>query len=136
MIARLVFILSLALTTCVAVGVAPPVAAQASDGAVATANAVLDRLDAGEFDAATRDFNAQMTSALDAGKLAAVQKQLDAAGAVQSRGEPQVSQRDGFTLVVMRIQRALAAIDATIAIDSAGKVAGLHFAPAAAGNPQ
>ena len=48
----------------------------------------------------------------------------------------QVSQRDGFTLVVVRIQRALAAIDATVAIDGEGKVAGLHFAPAANADAQ
>ena len=108
-----------------------PALAQQDDAAVATAIAVLDRLDAGEFEAATTDFNAQMKAALGVDKLAAVRQQLDAAGAVQSRGEPSVSQRDGFTVVGVRIQRALAAIDATIAIDADGKVAGLHFTPAA-----
>ena len=108
-----------------------PALAQQDDAAVATATAVLDRLDAGQFDAATADFNPQMKAALGADKLAAAQQQLDAAGAVQSRGEARVSQRDGLTLVVVRIQRALAAVDATVAIDGAGKVAGLHFAPAA-----
>lgn len=120
-----------ALLACFAV---VPAFAQQHEAAVATANAVLDRLDAGEFEAATTDFNAQMKAGLGADKLAAVQQQLDSAGAVQSRGEPQVSQRDGFTLVVVRIQRALAALDATVAIDGDGKVAGLHFAPAATGD--
>ena len=110
---------------------AVPAFAQQDEAAVATATAVLDRLDAAQFDAATADFNAQMKAALDADKLAAVQRQLDSAGAVQSRGEPQVSRRDGFTVVAVRIQRALAAIDATVAIDGDGKVAGLYFVPAA-----
>ncbi|MCW5581279.1 MAG: DUF3887 domain-containing protein [Luteimonas sp.] len=124
-------VLAILLACCAAL----PAFAQQDEAAVATATALLDRLDAGRFDAATADFSAQMKAALDAGKLAAVQRQLDAAGAVQSRGEPQVSRRDGFTVVVVRIQRAAAAIDATVAIDSDGKVAGLHFAPAA-GTPK
>jgi len=121
----------IALAALLACFAAVPALAQQDDAAVATATAVLDRLDAGQFDAATTDFNAQMKGALGADKLATVQQQLESAGAVQSRGEPQVSQRDGFTVVVVRIRRALAAIDATVAIDADGKVAGLHFTPAA-----
>ena len=121
----------IALAALLACFAAVPALAQQDGAAVATATALLDRLDAGQFDAATADFNAQMKAALGADRLAAVQQQLDSAGAVQSRGEPQVSQRDGFTVVVVRIQRAQAAIDATVAIDADGKVAGLHFTPAA-----
>lgn len=124
----------IALAAALACFAAFPAVAQQDGTAVATATAVLDRLDAGEFEAAGADFNAQMKDALGPDKLAAVQQQLDSAGAVQSRGEPQVSQRDGITVVVVRIQRALAAIDATVAIDVDGKVAGLHFAPAPAGD--
>ncbi|MGH9382075.1 MAG: alpha/beta hydrolase family protein, partial [Thermoanaerobaculia bacterium] len=53
-------------------------------------------------------------------------------GAQTGREEPQVSQRSGMTVVVIRIHRELASVDATIAIDGDGKVAGLHYAPAAA----
>lgn len=123
----------IAIAACIAFAAAAPAIAQQNDDAVATATAVLDKLEAGDYEGATTAFDANMKSKLDAVQLAGVQMQIEAAGAVQSRGEPQVSQRDGFTVVVHRIQREHAAIDATVAIDAEGKVAGLHFAPAAAG---
>lgn len=121
------------LALCLVLTPALPASAQEANDPVATAIAVLDRLDAGEYEAATRDFNAQMKAALGVEQLKGVQQQIEAAGAVASRSEPRVSQQDGFTVVVVRIQRQLAAIDATVAIDGDGKVAGLHFLPASAG---
>lgn len=120
---------SLLLALCLGAASAFPAAAD-DKSAVATASALLDRLDAGDYAAATADFNAQMKAGLSATQLAGVQAQLEAAGPVQSRGEPQVSQRDGNTLVVYRIQRAQGAIEALVAIDAAGQVAGLYFSPA------
>src|SRR5690606_3360653 len=52
------------------------------------------------------------------------------------RDEPQVSQQSGMTVVVVRVHRELASVDATIAIDGDGKVAGLRYAPAAAPAPE
>lgn len=120
-----------ALACCIALASILPAGAQDAAGPVAVATNLLDRLDAGEYEAAGADFNAQMKSALGPEQLQGVQRQLEAAGAVQSRGEPQVSERDGHAIVVVRIQREMAAIDATVAIDGEGKVAGLHFTPAA-----
>lgn len=120
-----------ALACCIALASILPAAAQDATGPVATATGLLDRLDAGEYETATVDFNAQMKAALGPEQLQGVQRQLEAMGAVQSRGEPQVSEHDGYTVVVVRIQRAGGAVDATVAIDGEGKVAGLHFAPAA-----
>jgi len=121
------------LALCIGFAFALPASAQEANDPVATATAVLDRLDAGEYEAATQNFNAQMKAALGVRQLQGVQQQIEAAGALASRGEPRVSQQDGFTVVVVRIQRELAAIDATVAIDGDGKVAGLHFLPAPAG---
>ncbi|TDK25970.1 DUF3887 domain-containing protein [Luteimonas aestuarii] len=109
-----------------------PAFAQEDSAAIATASAVLDQMEAGDFEAASGDFNDNLKAQIDAVQLAGVQLQIESAGAVQSRGEPLVSERDGFTVVVYRIQREHAAIDATVAIDGDGKVAGLHFAPATA----
>lgn len=120
---------ALLLATCL--GLSATAFAQSHEAAIATATALLDRMEAGEFEAATGDFNAQMTSALDAGKLRDVQAQLDAAGPVASRGAPEVTQQAGLTVVLVRIVRQGATIDASIAIDGAGKVAGLYFVPAA-----
>ncbi len=114
---------------------APTFAAEGTKDPVATATTLLDRLDAGDFEAATADFNAQMQAALDAGKLQAVQSQIDTAGTVKSRDEAKLSSQGGFTVVAIRIHREQASLDATIAIDGDGKVAGLHFAPAAAAGP-
>src|SRR3546814_11069809 len=88
-------------------------------------------MQAGEYEAATADFTAQMKGGLGVDKLAAVQAQLAAAGAETGRGEPVVSEQSGMTVVVIRIHREHADIDATIAVDGDGKVAGLHYAPAA-----
>ena len=100
--------------------------------AVATATHLLDHMRAGDYAAATADFSAQMKDALGPGKLAAVQAQLAAAGEETGRDEAVVSEQSGMTVVVVRIHREHADIDATIAIDGDGKVAGLHYAPAAA----
>lgn len=97
-----------------------------------TAARVLERLDAGDYAAVTAMFDPQMSAALDADGLRAVQTQIEAAGPVTSRDAPQVSQQQGMTVVVTRIHRAQASLDATVALDTQGRVAGLHFAPAAA----
>jgi hypothetical protein len=121
-----------ALAACLALSVAPAIA-QDDGAAIATATAVLDHMEAGDFDAATRDFDANMKAQLGTTQLAGVQMQIESAGAVQSRGAPVVTQRDGHTVVVHRIQREHAALDAIVAIDGEGKVAGLYFTPAAPG---
>jgi dienelactone hydrolase len=110
----------------------PAMAAMDDADAVAIATRLLDHMEAGEYEAATADFSPQMKAALDVGKLAAVQEQVAAAGAEKSRDAPKVSEQSGMAVVVIRIHREQASIDATIAVDGEGKVAGLHYAPAAA----
>jgi len=114
----------------------PAMAADGDADAVATATRLLDHMEAGEYEAASADFSPQMKAALGVDKLEGVQQQLAAAGAQTGRDQPQVSQQSGMTVVVVRIHRALASVDATIAIDGDGKVAGLHYAPAAAPAPE
>ena len=109
----------------------PAVAAPSQDDAVAVATRLLDHMEAGEYEAASADFSPQMKAALGADKLAAVQQQLAAAGAQTGRDAPMVSEQSGMTVVVVRIHREQASVDATIAVDGDGKVAGLHYAPAA-----
>ncbi|MFC3715951.1 alpha/beta fold hydrolase [Luteimonas soli] len=109
----------------------PAMAVEGDADAVAIATRLLDHMQAGEYEAATTDFSPQMKDALGVDKLAAVQAQLAAAGAETGRDEPVVSRQSGMTVVVVRIHREHADIDATIAIDAEGKVAGLHYAPAA-----
>lgn len=125
--------LRIGLVVCLAVVGATPALAQQDDPAIATATALLDQLDVGDFEGATAGFNAQMKTALGPEELEGVQRQIEAAGDVISRDAPRVSQQGGYTVVVVRVRRQHAAFDATVAIDVAGSVAGLHFAPASDG---
>lgn len=131
---------------CLALAVSAPVLAQdpapstaaaqiADEDAIALADKLLGRLESGDFAGAGADFNAQMQAALGPDKLADVQRQIEATGAIVERGEPRVVRHDGFTVVVYRIHREQASLDATVAFDGDGKVAGLHFVPAS-GGPQ
>ena len=120
------------LALCLGLFAIAPAFAQEDSAAIATASTVLDQMEAGDFEAASADFNDNLKAQIDTVQLAGVQMQIESAGAVQSRGEPLVSERDGYTVVVYRIQREHAALDATVAIDGDGKVGGLHFAPATA----
>jgi hypothetical protein len=124
------FLRHIALALCLGAIAAFPAIAQDDSAAIATATAVLEQMEAGDFEAATREFNDELKAHIDSVQLAGVQLQLESAGAMQSRGEPLISERDGHTVVAFRIQREHAAIDATVAIDGDGKVAGLFFAPA------
>ncbi|HZW18099.1 MAG TPA: DUF3887 domain-containing protein, partial [Luteimonas sp.] len=114
----------------------PAMAADGDADAVATATRLLDHMEAGEYEAASADFSPQMKAALGVDKLEGVQQQLAAAGTQTGRDAPQVSQQSGMTVVVVRVHRELASVDATIAIDGDGKVAGLRYAPAAAPPPE
>src|SRR5690606_40716601 len=58
----------------------PAMAAEGDADAVAAATRLLDRMRAGDYEAATADFTPQMKAALGVDKLAAVQAQLAAAG--------------------------------------------------------
>lgn len=122
-----------ALLVLVLAGVALPAVADDTAATAKTA-ALLDHLDAGDFQAATADFNPQMQAALGVPQLQAVQRQLEAAGTVTSREPARITQRDGVTLVVVRIHRQHASLDARVAIDANGQVAGLYFTPVASGS--
>jgi len=122
--------LLLAVLLCASVGHA--VAQPSTADAQTTATRVLDQLDAGDYAAVTATFDPQMTAALGADALRQVQTQIEAAGPVTSRDAPRVTRQQGMTVVVTRIHRAQASFDATVALDAEGRVAGLHFAPAAA----
>ncbi|MDR6992087.1 DUF3887 domain-containing protein [Luteimonas sp. 3794] len=122
--------LPLAALLCASTGSA--IAQTATTDAEATAHRVLDQLDAGDYAAVTATFYPQMTAALSADALRQVQTQIEAAGPVTSRNAPRGTQQQGMTVVVTRFQLAQASLDASVALDAEGRVAGLHFAPVAA----
>ncbi len=131
---RIAFALCLALASAMP-ALAQQTAADPDADAIALAGSVLDRMEAGDFEAVAADFNAQMRAGLDPARLAEVQRQIEQTGPVVERAEPRVVHHDGYTVVVFRIRREQAAIDATIAVDGDGLVGGLHFVPAT-GGPQ
>src|SRR3546814_16745807 len=69
----------------------PAMAAEGDADAVATATRLLDNMQAGEYEADTADFTAQMKNALGVEKHAAVHAHHAAAGAEHGRDEPVVS---------------------------------------------
>src|SRR5690606_26945822 len=67
--------------------------AQDADGATATATALLDAMDAGDYAGAEAMFTPDMAQAVPAERLQAVWESLPAqAGPARGRGEPQVSE--------------------------------------------
>ena len=131
---RIAFVLGLLLAAALPALAQEPVA-DPDAAAIALATAVLDRMEAGDFEGVSADFNAQMRAGLDPARLAEVQRQIEQTGPVVERAEPRVLHHDGYTVVVFRIRREQASLDATVAIDGDGLVGGLHFVPAA-GGPQ
>lgn len=129
---RIAFVLGLLLAAALPALAQEP-ATDPDAGAVALATAVLDRMEAGDFEGASAEFNAQMRAGLDPARLAEVQRQIEQTGPVVERAEPRVLHQDGYTVVVFRIRREQATLDATVAVDGDGMVGGLHFVPAAGG---
>lgn len=105
--------------------------AQDTEAAKATATALLDAMDAGDYAAAEAMFTEQMAAAVPAERLQGVWESLPAqAGPAQGRGGMQVSAANGATLVVVPLHYANAELVARVAIDADGKVAGFLVQPA------
>src|SRR5690606_41681740 len=131
---RIAFVLGLLLAAALPALAQEP-AADPDAAAIALATAVLDRMEAGDFEGVNADFNAQMRAGLDPARLADLQQQIEQTGPVAERTEPRVLHHDGYTAGAFRIRREQATLDATAAIAGAGRGGGLHFVPAA-GGPQ
>lgn len=108
--------------------------AQAEDfDAAREANEVLDAMDSGDFAAVHARFDATMAAAASAEQLAQVWKTLPAqAGALMTRGEAKVVERDGHTLVSIPLQYEKAELSAMFAFDAGHRIAGFTIRPAAA----
>lgn len=111
--------------------VAPPAGATDADDAVATATALLDHLDAGEYAAAEALFAPPMAQAVPADKLQAVWESLPRqAGAAQGRGVATVGDQGGVQLVFVPLHYANAELVAKVAVQPDGKIAGFLIQPA------
>lgn len=96
----------------------------------AQAVAVLDALDEGRHEDARKHFNAQMREALDAETLEATWTTLPARmGAFQGRGEPRHQRIGSYDVVIIPLTFG-SPLQANVAFDEAGEIAGFHIVPA------
>ena len=107
-------------------------AAQATDPAALAARA-LDHLDAGEYAQVEAMFGADMAQAVPADKLKAVWESLPAqVGKATGRGQPQLSEANGATLVQVPLHYEKAELVGKFAIDGGGRIVGFLVQPAQA----
>ena len=103
---------------------------QQNSAAAATAQQIIHELAAGQFDKVEARYDARMASALPTGKLAASWPSLvEQEGAFQSITNTHTSKIQGLDVVKMECKFQNAIVDATVALDPNGKIAGLGFRP-------
>lgn len=98
---------------------------------IAAATAVLDDMDYGRFEALHSRFSEKMAQAVSPAELKAIWTQLPLQfGRFADRGKPQVQSTDGTTVVVIPLLFERGQLQASIAIDADGKIAGFFIKPA------
>jgi hypothetical protein len=102
-------------------------AARAAPPPVEVATQLLDRLDAGQYDAAEAGFDTAMKQAVPVDRLAGVWKSLPPA---RGRGAPDVRPVDGATLVAVPLHREGAELVAQVVVGSDGAIKGFLVSPA------
>lgn len=94
-----------------------------------TATQLIDTLQAGDMAAAEAMFTPEMAKAAPAASLQALWTSL---GTLQRRGPARVVEQQGMQVVLQPLTFANGTVNATIAVDAQGRVAGLYLKPAAA----
>lgn len=125
---------TLLLCTTLLVG-AFPLAQAAADPAQREARAIalLDALDAADWEGARRDFNDEVAAALPATQLSALWTGLPAqAGALRGRGEPRHEARGTVPVVIVPLRFERLPLDALVAFDAESRISGFRLLPAAA----
>ncbi|MGA7623293.1 MAG: alpha/beta fold hydrolase [Candidatus Acidiferrales bacterium] len=121
-------------------GFGPQIEQQARSTAASTTSAaaqkIIQQLVAGQFEKVESQFDSQMAAALPPGKLAAGWPGLILqAGTFQSVIDTQVLKVSGLDVVRMECKFQNVILDATVAFDPDGKIAGLGFRPHQVGAP-
>jgi dienelactone hydrolase len=110
----------------------PPLAGAQGSDPQGVAQAVVDNLLAGNFEAATKDFDSTMLAALPASTLETTWNAVvGQVGAFQKQLGTQTQQVGGYTVVVITLQFERATLDAQISVDTSGQVAGFYIKPGA-----
>jgi dienelactone hydrolase len=111
-----------------------PLCASAQDAtadAKATAAALLDHLDAGEYAQAEAMFGADMAAAVPVDKLKAVWESLPAqAGEAKGRGEPAIESANGAQMATIPLHYAKVELVAKVVVADDGKIVGFLIQPA------
>jgi len=110
----------------------------AADAPATLANRLLDHLQTGDYAAAEAMFSPEMAAAVPQDKLKAVWESLPAQiGPLRTRGEAKVAPHQDMQVALVRLEFANGAINAQVAVNAQGKVAGflLQPAPPAAATP-
>jgi dienelactone hydrolase len=114
----------------------PPLAGTQGSDPQGVAQAVVDNLLAGNFEAATKDFDSTMLAALPASTLETTWNAVvGQVGAFQKQLGTQTQQVGGYTVVVITLQFERATLDAQISVDTSGQVAGFYIKPGASTAP-
>lgn len=100
----------------------------------ALARWLVERMDAGEFEAAVESFDETMRAGLPAEKLAEVWRNVSRpAGAFQGVGEPRVRDAGELKVVVLPGTWTNAKLDIQVTVNADGTIGGLFFRPAERG---
>jgi len=103
----------------------------AADAPGTLANHLLDRLQAGDYVAAEAMFSPEMATAVPQDKLKAVWESLPAQmGELRTRGEPKVMPHQDLQVALVRLEFANGAINAQVAVNAQGQIAGFLLQPA------
>lgn len=122
--------LKLAYATCIALGLGASMAHAASTDCQVNSSKMLDHLDQGDYVGATADFNDRMKAGLGADRLAKTWPALAQKFGARGAHEPaQLSQVNGYAVVITPLHYGQSLVDARVVCDADGKVAGFFFKP-------
>jgi dienelactone hydrolase len=112
------------------------ITAQESFDAVAAARRTLDLLTRGEFAAVVAMFDDTVRAAMPEDKLRATWAGVESQfGKLKHQGEPQLSRKGAFQVVVIPTQFERATADIQFAFDGSGRMAGLNIRPPTSAAP-
>lgn len=113
---------------------APPPAPTVVDKSIASAcearaTSLLDAAQKGDYDGATRDFDAKMRAALPPAKLRQAWESLAQFGALQARGQAHPMKGEGYIAITIPLIFEKTNLYAQVACGSDGRVAGFYVKP-------
>lgn len=123
--------MKLACAAVIALGLSTSMAHAASPSCKATATKMLDYLDQGDYAGATADFNDRMNANLSADKLGKLWQNVSQqpSGTHGVREPAQLSEEQGYAVVMTTLHYGQNAIDTRVVCDADGKVGGFFIRP-------